>query len=89
MVLQDCNIGDSGLKTLAPAIAHNKSLVFLNLSQNALSPKSGESIGEIVSLNESLIELNLSSLQGSTKNRLGLEGSLALANALSRNASLI
>ncbi len=46
-------------------------------------------IAQIISENEAIIELNLSSFKGSMRNRLGKDGGLAIAYGLSMNRSLI
>ena len=77
------------MEILAPALAVSKQIVAVDLSQNGLTPKSAASISGIVSQNDSIIDLNLSSMQGAQRNRLGKEGGLALAYGFSHNCCLI
>ncbi len=46
-------------------------------------------IAQIISENEAIVDLNLSSFKGSMRNRLGKDGGLAIAYGLSMNRSLI
>ena len=56
------NLGDKGVEILAPALAVSKQIVAVDLSQNGFTPKCASFISGIVSENESIIDLNLSSM---------------------------
>ena len=57
----------------------SKSLVCVDLSQNQITPRSAPIVSQILTENNSIIDLNLGSLQGSERNRLGKDGGIALA----------
>ena len=67
----------------------NKSIVAIDLSQNALSPKSAAPIALILSHNNSIIDLNLGSTQGANRNRMGKDGTLALSYGFGLNQCLV
>jgi Ran GTPase-activating protein (RanGAP) involved in mRNA processing and transport len=89
LLLSQNNLGDKGLEKLANAIANSKTLIRVDLSQNAFTPRSAYSIAEILSQNESIIDLNLGSIQGSQRNRMGKDGGLAIAYGLSLKSCLV
>ncbi len=82
-------MGDKSLEKLALALAQNKTLIKVDLSQNAFTPRCAASIAEILSQNESIVNLNLGSVQGSQKNRLCKDGGLAIAYGLSVKCCLV
>lgn len=82
-------LGDMGLEHLAPALAVNKYLILIDLSQNGLTPKSSHCIAFILSKNNSIIDLNLGSIQGSNRNRIGKDGGVAISYGFSLNQCLI
>lgn len=77
------SLGDSGLDRLAPAIGMNKSLVFVDLSQNSFTPKCAYSVAQILTQNDTIVDLNLGSIIGANRNRIGQEGGLAIAYGIS------
>ena len=89
LMLGQNNLGDAGLECLAVAISTSKTLVAVDLSQNAFTPRCSHFIAEIISRNSSIVDLNLGSLTGSNRNRLGKDGGLAIAYGLTSVSTLV
>ena len=83
------NLGDLGFERLARAIALNKTIMFLDLSQNQFTPKCANSIIQVMCQNESIIDLNLGSITGSMRNRLGKDGGQAVAISMGINKTRV
>ena len=83
------NLGDDGMAALSHAISANKTLVYVDLRQNSITPRCARSIYIMLAKNVSIITLKLGSMKGSMRNRLGKEGCIGLANAFRRNQCLI
>ena len=60
---------------IAKALKNSLSLVFLDLSSNAISPKGSAKIMKVLTGHNSLVHLDLSSHEGFRRNRLAKEGS--------------
>jgi len=62
LILNKCNLGDSGVAEMAQAINYLgwKSMKRLELSQNNIDQRGGLAIGELITNNTSIEELNLS-----------------------------
>ena len=82
-------LGDEGVEKLSMAIALSKSIVAVDFHQNGLTPRVCKSILDMISHNESLIQLNLGSIKGANRNRLGRDGGFAIALGLSHGRSLL
>ena len=89
LLLSKNNLGDEGISKLAEAIALSKSIVCVDFAQNGLTPKCAKSIQMIICNNESLVDLNIGSIKGANRNRLGHEGGLAVAKGFYQNKTLI
>lgn len=64
-------LGDTGVADLSKSIRRFNFLVHLDVSSNCISPKGFKSLGNAISLNNSITELNVSTLPcGSFKNRI-------------------
>ena len=83
------NLGDDGIAALSHAISANKSIVFVDLRQNSLTPRSAGALYIMLAKNVSIVTLKLGSMAGSQRNRLGADGCSGLANAFKRNQCLI
>ena len=89
LLLAQNNIGDEGLETMASVLMMKKTIVVVDFSQNGLTPKSASSIAGILSRSESIVDLNIGSIQGSNRNRLCKDGALALAYGFSLNLCVV
>lgn len=71
------------------ALATSKTLVVVNLAMNNITPKSGYTMFEVLSSNNSIYNLNIGSFSGAQRNRLGKEGAMAIAAGFRSSNCLI
>ena len=83
------NLGDEGMSALSHAISANKSIVYVDLRQNSITPRCARALYIMLAKNVSIVTLKLGSLAGSQRNRIGTDGCSGLANAFRRNQCLI
>ncbi len=83
MLLSRNRLGDVGISILGQAIAKNKELVVLDISNNNLTFRGIEKLFDGLRNNYSLIDINLASRHGPFKNIMGNQGAKQIANFLS------
>ena len=70
------------------AIKRSRSIISLNFASNELTHKGAEIVFESLENNQSVVEVNLSSIEGVHRNRVGAKGAVALARLLERSPFL-
>ena len=71
--LNQNQLGDKGLKSLAQALSQSDSIYFVDFSQNGISNRCASSLYEMLRFNESIVHLDIGSTVGSHPNRIGKE----------------
>jgi len=89
LLLGKNELGDKGAVQVAKALSKALNIIHLDLSSNSLSPEGLSEVLRALSCHESLISLDLSSHEGLHRNRLALEGALALGDLLRRSKFLV
>ena len=90
MNLKDNFLGDSGVAKLVPAILQCRSIVYLDLASNGLTSKCAKSLYQLLSNNETIVTVDLSTSASSAHpNRLGKESFLSLARVFEKSKALI
>lgn len=89
LLLGKNELGDKGAVQIAKTLSKALNIVHLDLSSNSLGPEGLSQVLRFLSCHESLISLDLSSHEGLHRNRLALEGALALGELLKRNKLLV
>ena len=79
------NIGDGGIEILAKTIKDLTNLVYFNIASNFLTYKSGLIIFEQFAYQQSILELNISTIDGINRNRLTSVGVKNTALYLQKN----
>lgn len=64
------NLGDNGVKALMKAFKYTKSVIEINLASNEICNEGMLSIFEGLMKNESVISLNVATLDGIARNRV-------------------
>ena len=83
-------IRDEGCAVIAELLRNSRSLVHLGLASNEITFKGVEKICERgLCQNETLVSLDLSSIDGLSRNKLFLQGGLAISQVLERESSNI
>jgi len=76
---------DEGVSKLCAGISHSRSLVYLNISQNCLTPKGMANIFGSLIGNNSICSLSVGNEGSYNWNRLGKVGASALNDLLKKN----
>lgn len=79
---------DDGAKMLARYVTLNPPLIYLDLRSNRIGIEGCTNIFNSIKCNTHLTNLDLSAIDGIERNRIGSEGSRALASVLSTNQAL-
>ena len=80
-----CNsLGDRGAKVIMGAVKGSKSVVQVNLASNDLSNEGMCVVFEILSQNESVVSLNVSTVEGFSRNRMGEKAAEELGKLLGK-----
>ena len=83
-------LGDFGAKKLGKALSKSKlcNFIHLDLNSNGITSEGCSILLDSLCLNETLISIDLSTQQRTSKNRLGIKGSQALGRLLATNSIL-
>lgn len=89
LLLGKNELGDKGAVQVAKSLSKALNIVHLDLSSNSLGPEGISEVLRIFCRHDSLISLDLSSHEGLHRNRLALEGAVALGDLLRSNKFLV
>ena len=73
---------DAGIAKLCFGLAHSRNLVYLNVSQNNLTPKGMAMLFDAVAKSTSICSLSVGNEGSTNRNRIGSLGSKSLSNLL-------
>lgn len=76
---------DSSIKILATALIKNKTIVHLDICQSMITPKGFRALFKALLKNESITSIVIGNPNSVNRNRIGREGTQALANLLASN----
>lgn len=79
------NLGDAGVKLLLPSIAKSRTLIHFNIASNDITNDGMMALFSGMLRNESLTELNVSTMEGIARNRISLLGVLEIKRMLQNN----
>lgn len=85
VILPKNAIGDKGAGGLVQSLLRNKGIVLLDLTSNDISSEGTSRIFELLRNHRSLTSLNLGSVEGLNRNRVGVPGAISLARLLRMN----
>ena len=89
LLLGKNELGDKGAVQVAKSLSKALNIIHLDMSSNSLGPEGLSEVLRIFCKHESLISLDLSSHEGLHRNRLALEGAVALGDLLRCNKFLL
>ena len=76
---------DEGIVKLCAGISHSRTVVYLNVSQNNLTPKGMAHMFNSLVNSASIYSLSVGNGGSNNRNRIGLLGAKSLGNLLERN----
>ena len=85
LILARNNIGDKGVEVVTNMLEDNDYILHLDLSSNDIGVKGGNKIFKTLIHHQSLISLNISSLEGVNRNRISSEGAKLIEDVLKTN----